>query len=340
MVLTPKLLYHNIMNLNTIESIIPFIERNEYFILTTHDPPDADGLGAQMILFEVISKKGKKCRIINASPIPEHFKFIDPQEITELWDEENHGHLPWQAAAIMVDTSDLNNIGRMKEPVSRCMEVFIIDHHELGSDPQFKGICDPQAASTSELAVEIAEKTGISPSSQAAFAAYTGIAYDTGFFAFPKTNQRTLHAALLLLKCGIKPNKAYKCLYENSTTRVLQLQKKVISSLSFHSDGRIAVQTARLEDFEETGTQSEDTNGFVNFPLKSRETLVSIMLKEMPGGNVKCSLRSKDDIDISKLAQDFGGGGHINASGFKTDIGIEEILKIILIKITKLLEDK
>jgi len=317
-----------------IEKIKAFLERHDFFILTTHDPADADGLGAQLVFARILQRQGKMCRIINSSPVPEQFVFMDRQGIIEQLDPEKHNALPEQAAVIMLDTADLHNIGQMRDLVCRAKEVFIIDHHEVISASHFSGVCDPKAASTCELAVEIAVAMGVTMELQTAFAAYTGMVFDTGFFAYQKTSPRSFRAAITLLEIGVNPTEAYKELRENTALRSLLLQKRAFASLEIHCGGQVASQVLRLEDFTQTGAVNDDADGFVNAPLRAREILVSVMVKESRKGKVKCSLRSKEAIDVSKIAHDFGGGGHINAAGFKSDLNVDQTLALALAKIT------
>jgi phosphoesterase RecJ-like protein len=321
-----------------IENLKAFIERNDFFILTTHDPADADGLGAQMVFSRILQGLDKQYKIINASPVPEQFRFIDGQEIIEHWDVEKHDKLPEKAAVFMLDTGDLHNIGKMRDPVSRSKEVFIVDHHEILSDSYFPGICDSKAASTCEFAVEIAEFLDIKLDIHAAFAAYSGIVYDTGFFAYQKTGTRTFRTALLLIELGVNPNEAYQKLCENASTAALFLQQKALSSLTLHCNGQVAAQMLRYEDFTETGAMPDDTDGIVSIPLKSKEIVVSVLVKESQFKKIRCSLRSKGKVDVFKIAHALGGGGHFNAAGFKSDLSIEQTLSIALAKITKQLE--
>ncbi|MDR2923384.1 MAG: bifunctional oligoribonuclease/PAP phosphatase NrnA [Treponema sp.] len=315
-----------------IDALKAFIERHDLFILTTHDPADADGLGAELVFASLLRGLGKRFRIINSSPIPEQLQFMDSQGAIERLDTENHNALPEQAAVIMLDTADLHNIGQMRDFVCRAKEVFIIDHHEVMSASHFSGICDSTAASASELTVEIAAAMGVTIDPAAAFAAYTGMVADTGFFAYQKTSARSFRAALTLLELGVNPAEAYRQLCENTAVRALLLQKRAFASLEIHCGGQVASQLLRLEDFTETGAGNDDTDGFVNVPLKAREIMVSVLVKESRKGKVKCSMRSKGDIDVSKIAHDFGGGGHVNAAGFKSDMNIDQTLALALTK--------
>jgi len=321
-----------------IEKLTALVGRCDSFILTTHDPADADGLGAQMVMACILRSLGKRVRIINAGPMPEHFRFMDGSGIIEQWDRDGQVALPEQFALIILDTADENHIGQMREFIGRAREVFVVDHHEPKPGATLKGIYDATAASTCEMTVELAKAAGSAIDPEAAFAAYVGIAYDTGFFAYPKVGQRTFQAALELLQLGVNPNEAYRRLCENVPVRALRLQQKSLSGLTLHCGNRVAVQVLRREDFAEAGALSEDTDGFVNFPLKARGLAVSFMIKETPEGKVCCSLRSKGTLNVARIAREMGGGGHVNASGFRSSLGLDETLAKTLAKISEQME--
>ena len=320
------------------EKLIALINRHDFFTLTTHDPADADGIGAEMVLACILRERGKQAQIINSSPIPGQFRFMDPLGQVAQWDEERHGPLLEQGALVIVDSAQESNLGKMGEVISRSMEVFAIDHHELASEAVFSGIYDSSAASVCEMAVELAEATGVTLDLVTASAAYTGIAYDTGFFVYPKTGSRTFRAALSLTDLGVNPNEVFVQFCQNAPARVLHLQKKALQSLAFHHGDRVATQMLFRTDFAETGALPEDTDGFVNFPLKSKDIVVSLLLKETEK-TVNCSLRSKGTINVAKIAQEFGGGGHVNAAGFKSKLGIEQLHSEILAQIVKHLDE-
>jgi len=322
------------------EKLTEFIERHNFFILTTHDAADADGLGAQLAFAFILSEKRKQVKIINASPVPQHFRFMDPKGIVEYLDGDQHKILPEHAGFILLDTGELQNTGKMKDIIARAKEVFVIDHHEPNPKSNFSGICDPLAASTCELAVEFSEFCNINFDHDTAFALYTGIVYDTGFFAYQKTSSRTFHSIQILLNQGINPHEAYYQLCETKSTETLLLQKKSLASLTLHFENRVAMQVLRLSDFAETGALQEDTDGFVNFPLKSKKIILSLLFKEMEDGRIRCSLRSKGNFNVAKMAQELGGGGHINASGFKSNLELDRIITITMNLISRQLDQQ
>ena len=318
-------------------SVFEFLERHSSLVVTTHDNPDADGLGAEMAFHQLVLSRGKQVRVINSGRVPEKYSFMDPENIIESWDEASE-KLPQNAGFVILDASDEYNIGKLREFIPHAAEVFIIDHHELNKISPLKGYVDPGASSTCEMVVELAEAAGIKLTPESAVAAYAGIVYDSGFFAYSKTTSRTFKAALVLVEAGVNPYDIYRKLNENDSTGALLLQKEVFSTLEVHNRGRIAVQILQKEALEKCNARYEDAEHFVNVPLKSREVEVSIMIKENKEGQIRCSLRSKGNTNVSKIAQALGGGGHAAAAGFKSSLNMEDTLGIVLEKIAEELD--
>jgi phosphoesterase RecJ-like protein len=102
----------------------------------------------------------------------------------------------------------------------------------------------------------------------------------------------------------------------------------------------VAVQILRKEDLENSGAYFEDAEPFINVPLKSRDIMVSVLVKQNHEGQIRCSLRSKGEVNVSKIAQSFGGGGHVSASGFRSNDSIEDTLAKVMAKIDDILETK
>jgi len=161
-------------------------------------------------------------------------------------------------------------------------------------------------------------------------ALYTGIVYDSGFFAYSKTSLRTFRAAIKTLEWGADSSYVYQQLMENSSNSSILLLKQTISTLEFFHDGKIVVQITNKEDLKKCNANYEDTESFVNIPLRSKDVEVSLIVKETPEGEVRCSMRSKGKINVSKVAQEFSGGGHKTAAGFKSGSSVEETVKKVL----------
>lgn len=321
------------------KKIFEFLKRHPNLVITTHDTADPDGLGAEKVFFQIAQTLCESVRIVNSSPIPEKYRFMDPDKLIETW-EDAQADFPRGAALAILDTADEYNIGDLKEFIPGAAEVFVIDHHELNRFNTLSGYIDPSASSTSELIVELAALAELKLKPENAAAAFAGIAYDTGFFAYNKTTSRTFRAALRLSETGVNTYDIYRKFYESASTGALLLEKAIISTLEIKNRGRVAVQVLRKKDLDETGAKYEDSEGFVNMPMKSRDVEVSILLKEHKEGTIRCSLRSKGNVNVSKLAQTLGGGGHVTAAGFKSQLPIEETMELILQRVDEALGER
>jgi phosphoesterase RecJ-like protein len=310
---------------------VDFIERYDSFLLTTHDNADADGIGAELLLKNILENTGKKVKIVQPGPVHERFLFMVPANSIDVWEKDKFAAFIRKSGLIILDTSDEYNIGvLLDEALPEALETLVIDHHEINPLSSLSGYIDPKAASTSEMVLELARHFGVRPGKGAAQAALAGIVYDTGSFAYTKTTEKTFLAASELTRAGARPYDIYQALYESSTPGALLLQKQVLSTLQFHAEGKVAIQLLRKEDLSSTGASIEDAENFINLPLRSREVLVSILIKENHEGPVRCSLRSKGQINVSKIAQTFNGGGHTTAAGFKSKLGVNETLDQVL----------
>jgi phosphoesterase RecJ-like protein len=311
------------------EDVFSFIDRHRSFVLTTHDSPDADGFGAQMVMFSILKKSGKEIKIINADPFPKHLDFLDGAPV-EIWDEAKHSSDLQNSALMILDTCEEYHIGSIRKVLKNVKEAFVFDHHEPGPHSKLSGLIDHSAASTSEMAIELALCMDVALDQKTAAAAYAGIVFDSGFFAYPKTSIRTFKAAMKALEWGADPNYIYRQLMENSSYSSVLLQKQALSHLQFHHGRRLAVMTLSMEDLRITGAEFEEAENIVNIPLKAKEVEISILLKEKTAEEIRCSLRSKGTINVSKIAQGFGGGGHVTAAGFRSSLSMEKILNKLI----------
>jgi phosphoesterase RecJ-like protein len=310
------------------DGILAFFDRHQSFIITTHDPADADGIGSEIVFAEILKSRGKTVRIINSSTVPFNLQFIKkPGTVFEKWDSSMQVET---SALLVLDTSEEFHMGPIREAIKKTKETFVIDHHEPKPSSKLTGFSNALASSTAEVAIELACFLGIELDAQTATAAYTGIVFDTGFFSYPKTSITTFKAAIKTLEWGAAPNHIYRQLMENSSCSAILLQKQALANLEFFANKKIALMVLRKEDFEIAGAEFEEVENTVNVPLKAKEIEVSILVKEKSTGEFFCSMRSKGNVNVSKIAQEFGGGGHVTAAGFRGCEGIETVVNKLL----------
>jgi phosphoesterase RecJ-like protein len=323
------------------KSITRFLQNNDKFILTSHETPDGDAVGSECAMFAALNYLGKKVLIFNADPAADKYRYLScSQDIHVLEDETQ---LPGDIGTfvlLIMDTNDIHNIGQVADIVlPRVKEYFIIDHHESDDDIIMVNHIEDSASSTCEILYALFRHLDIPITLPMANSLYTGIVYDTGSFIYPKTSAETFRIAHELVKTGVEPYYIYSRIYESNSVSALQLQAKVLSSLELLFDQQVAVLTMTHGDIVQCGALYEEADTLINIPLKSERIKVSLFFKENETGILRCSLRSKGDINVAEIAQHYGGGGHKTAAGFKSKYPLETIKQKVLDKLARYFED-
>lgn len=314
-----------------IENAVSFIRRNTHFYLTAHETPDADAIGAECATYHALKQLGKDVRIINADQTPRIFRFIDTNGSVEVLDDSFENAWMGEWCLLILDSNDTNNIGGVRDVIlNNTAEYCIIDHHEENGSPAKGNFIRGDASSTCEMLFEVFETLGVTITEEIALALYAGIVYDTGSFVYPKTTSNTFRIARVLIEAGVRPNYVYSKMYESNTVSSLLLQSMVLATLTLHYQERVAVQRMTKDALTTSGAPYEEGQNLINIPLKSESIKVSVFFKENESGVLRCSLRSKGDIDVAAVAGEYGGGGHKNAAGFKSDFALDEIEKKVL----------
>ena len=315
-----------------IDEAAGFFRDHDNYILTSHESPDADGLGAEYALARGLIALGKQCRVINAEKHSIKYDFIDQKSIIKtlaescLGDEDLSG-----ITVVLVDTNDIHFTGTMANLVlDRVGRIFIFDHHEALVSPCEESCSITSASSTCEMAYQVLVKMGAPITEDMAMALLAGIVYDTGSFAWAKTSTETFAAALELTRKGARPAAIHTALYESSSISVLLLRKEVLATLELYHNDTIAIQTMTKKTLAETGSSYEDGEDLINVPLMGKSVQVSMLFKENPEGVLRCSMRAKGLVNVAHIAQSFGGGGHRLASGFKSPYPLETIKAKVL----------
>ncbi|MAG13231.1 MAG: DHH family phosphoesterase [Spirochaetales bacterium] len=318
------------------ETASSFFSRNEYFFITAHETPDADAIGSEYALFAALRQLGKTVRVINADPTPIIVQFIDAEGTAEVLDETTP--IPddldnW--SLVILDTNDIDNIGKVRDHIlDKVKEYYIIDHHEIEGYLESGNLIEVDASSTCEVLFELFTEMQIDIDVLMAQALYAGIVYDTGSFIYPKTTAKTFGIARKLVEVGVNPNAVYVHMFEKNSVSSLVLQSFVLGSLTLYHDNQVAVQKMPKQYLIDSEATYEESQTLINTPMKSDHIRVSVFFKENTDGVLRCSLRSKGNIDVASIARDFGGGGHRTAAGFKTTLSIESIEKKVLDKLS------
>jgi phosphoesterase RecJ-like protein len=294
------------------------VGRSRRWVLTTHVNPDGDAIGSQIGLARALIALGHEVRIVNQDPTPRELRFLETEgPLAEAYDPARHDVVLDAADAIvLVDNSAPDRFGRMESPLTaRAAKTFCVDHHPTRGTPWAGTIIDTQASATAVLVFELVRGLGGAPDRAAADALYAGLATDTGFFRFNSTSARAFRAAADLLDAGADPTRCYAEIYERNAPAYTRLLGRALADLAVTADGAVASVGITLAMVEACGASGVDTSEFTTPVLAVDGVRIAILFRELPGERVKVSLRSKGELDVQRMAAEFGGGGHRNASG-------------------------
>jgi phosphoesterase RecJ-like protein len=298
-------------------AILLLFSTRKRFVLTTHLNPDGDGIGSEVALASWLQSRGKEVRVINHSPLPAVYRFLDPAGRIAQFDPLRDGAALAGAEVIVVlDTNHPDRLGSMKEAVLSSPAVRVCIDHHLDPDPfASPALIDEHATSTGEMLYTLLFLNGAEPPGRdVASALYCAIMTDTGSFRYPRTGPATHTIVSRLIASGADPVGIYAEVYERWSPGRIHLLGEVLEGLRTEFGGRLAHITITREMLSRTGTGEEDTDNFTTYPMSVAGVRAGILFLEIEGG-VKISFRSKGDIPINALAMEFGGNGHRNAAG-------------------------
>lgn len=314
-----------------IEEISSYFRKNDKFLLTTHEAPDGDGLGAEYALHGILRSIGKDVIVRNSDPHATKYDFFDPEgsignlaDTPDLPDDISERHL------VILDT-DPSNIGSGGSVfLEKCQDVTVIDHHSLRTGAEYTGWLSSESSSTCEMIFQLLDIFSTTLSLNIATALYAGIVYDTGSFIYPKTRGCTFRIAEVLVNAGVVPSEVHTKLYESKSTGALMLQSLVSSTMILHENDKVAIQIMPRDTLIASRAAYEESQEMVNFPLQCGTVRVSVLFKESEDGTRRCSMRSKGEVDCAAISHKFGGGGHKTASGFRFEKTFQDIQSEVL----------
>ena len=291
-----------------LSQVVELIENKQVFAITTHVRPDGDGIGSSLGLCWLLRSLGKEAEVVLRDKIPGSYrKLPGADEVLQV--SEINGKYD---AVFVIECSDITRPG-IKNLENQT--VVNIDHHATSEHFGTVNWIDSTASAVGEMIYNLTKAIGGRVSKEIAECVYLALVTDTGSFHFPNTTERTLKVASELVKAGVKPSEISEAVYNSYSWSRIELMRQVIDTVKRTENGRVAWMRQSLEMEEKAGATDGDNNGFVNMPLTARDVEAVVYMREVQPGAYRVSLRSKGDINVARVAEKFGGGGHKNAAG-------------------------
>jgi phosphoesterase RecJ-like protein len=327
-------------NLN-FQNAVELIDKSVSILITTHTKPDGDACGCVAAMCEALVTLGKKVTSLLLSAVPQWYEFLFTEKPAVLdedvqLDDLLAGRLGQFDLILIVDTNSQSQLAKFNDYLKQSdAPVLVLDHHETSDNLGDVELVNSDAAATGLIVLDLLKYASWPVTGAIAEALFVAVATDTGWFRFSNTNSKVFRTCAELVEADIKPTQIYDHLYLNFSYPRFKLMAGMLDKLELHLDGRYAVMQITQQDFKRTGAAYSDTENLINECHRIDSVEVSALFIELKDGRIRCSMRSRGSLDVSKIAAKFGGGGHTMAAGTFLPGPIENAKKLILTEMQK-----
>ena len=301
--------------------VLENIQSRKHFLVTSHTRPDGDAVGSSLALSLVLRKMGKTAEVVLGDSVPVIYRPL-PHADSIVHSSRVNGK--YDAAIIL----ECDSVVRTRLQGLENHFLINIDHHATSEPFADVNWIDPSACAVAEMVFRLAQAAGVKITPEIATCLYTAVLTDTGSFSYSSTNAHTFDLAKRLVEHGADPARIAHNVYFSSPTSKMRLLGAALSRL--HRQGALAWMSVTRDDMDRTGALEEDCEGLVNYALGIAGVEVAAFFRETGAERVRVSLRSKGALNVSEMAEKFGGGGHGCASGFSVAGPLAEAERIVL----------
>lgn len=314
---------------------IELINKSNSILITTHTRPDGDACGCMAAMGDGLSALRKKVKLLLPSSLPQWYGFLFAEQVPVLGEhvqleELIQGQFGEFDLIIIVDTDSRSQLSKFDEYLKQNDKpVLVIDHHVTSDSLGDVELLDTTAAATSLIIHDLFKYAKWPITEKIARSLFVGIATDTGWFQFANTDSRTHRSCAELIDAGASPTECHHNLYQNFSHERFKLMTAMLNTLELHFDNRYASQHISQRHFHQTGARRQDTENLIDECQRISSVEVAALFVELEDGRIKCSLRSKGVVDVCKIVQKFGGGGHQMAAGAHLPGPLEDAKQLI-----------
>jgi len=315
-----------------------FLLRQKRLRLLLHKHPDGDVMGSCLGLARFLAAAGKDAAVLGRFPErPGKFDFLPGFEGIERGESERRNPDRAGTLFLVMDSTGVDRTGFEEGDFERILR---IDHHIDGRRYDARDLVDRTYASTSLLVADLLRALDEKAiDAETATCLYTGLMTDTGGFRYSSTDAHAFRTAAFLVDSGADPSRCATLVSERRNDHYLTLLSQAIESVSFHEDGQVALMLLRPEDLPEAARPEFGKDEFINIPRSLAKVRVVVQMKKSPEGDWKIGFRGKGEVNVQSLAADLGGGGHFSASGCEIVGPQDEVVRRVLDRVARALEE-
>jgi phosphoesterase RecJ-like protein len=310
-------------------AITDALRRHDRFLVVTHENPDGDALGSLLAATLALRQLGKDAVMYlpGSTPLPREYAFMPLEDLVR--------EPPADAAErvlLAVDCAKEDRIGD-EAVLSRAPLVLDVDHHHDNTRFGDLNLIVAGASSTGEVLRDVFAELGVELTPELAEPLYIALVTDTGRFQYANTTPKALRLAAELVEAGADIHAVFQQVYESVEFAKLKLLARALGRAEVLEGGRIVVSHLMRNDFDEVGAAEPYSEGIIDYLRAVEGAELAVLIREQlnEGAHAyKGSLRSSiDELDVSTIARQFGGGGHPQAAGFSSDAPLPEIVERI-----------
>jgi phosphoesterase RecJ-like protein len=315
-----------VFNKKILEQIKQEIKRNRTFFIAGHLKPDGDTVGTSLALASLLTRMGKRASVYSKDTIPDNLRFAPGCSKIKIRPKAK-GRFD---CAIILECSDFARMGNLIG-FNQTDNVINIDHHAHFNHFGKINLINPKASSSAEQVYNLFKYLRKVPTKSEAECLYIGLITDTGKFQQANTTTSALEMAAELVGLGVKPTYMNDKLYASKTFSSLSLLGLALNRMKVDDCKKIAYLQITRDMYKSAHSSVLETDEIINYTMMVSGVLVGVLFREEESPNtVKISFRSRDAFDVNKVAKNFGGGGHKNASGCTFIGNITDAKRIVL----------
>jgi bifunctional oligoribonuclease and PAP phosphatase NrnA len=281
----------------------------DQILIVSHTHPDGDTLGSQLALGLACLSAGKRAVMVNPDGIPRRYQFLPGSELVLT----RYSGKP--DVVIAVDCGSLRQTGRFSRYFQKARNTIQLDHHDFGEGFGKILVVEPEASAVGEIVYELLKILKLRVTAAIATCLLTSIIVDTGAFRFSNIRGKTFKICADLITKGVNVKNIVEEAYWKKSIPTIKLEAKSVQNMKFEKGGQVVWTLVRQADFKRLNGMMADVDGAAD-DLRSIEGVkIAVLMRETGKGTYRVSLRSAIGINVAKVAQEFGGGGHHNAAG-------------------------
>ncbi|MCF7764558.1 MAG: bifunctional oligoribonuclease/PAP phosphatase NrnA [Verrucomicrobia bacterium] len=298
-------------HLKIIDQIVERLQAVRSICVVGHIRPDGDCIGSQLGLTLALRTLGKKVVCWNQDPMPQKLAFLDPDHLLQ----PAHTGKRFDCV-VATDAASLERLGTVADSI-RDRDLFInIDHHPSNTRYADINWVSETEPSTGELIHRMLKRAGWPVTPAIANCLFTAVSTDTGSFQYTSTRPQTFQTAGELVESGANLAQICQEVYQSYPLSRMQLLKILYRRFRLTHENQTAYFWLKQSDFTRAGASAGDTEGLIDHIRSIEPVVVACVFEELEPDQVRISLRSKDArVDVNRIAQTFGGGGHSAAAG-------------------------